>query len=644
MLKPAPGRPASRLYTWCAGLSGPSAPLVPLANGVILPTRDDLRNIAIIAHVDHGKTTLVDAMLRQSGVFSEREELTDRVMDSMDLEREKGITILAKQTAITYGTTIINIVDTPGHADFGGEVERALAMVDGALLLVDAAEGPLPQTRFVLRKALARHLPMIIVLNKVDRPDARVKEVLDEVYELFLDLDATEEQIEFPVIYASGKHGWASKENRPGTNLIPLFDTIIERVAAPEYESDTDLQALVTNIDASPYLGRLAICRIINGTMAKGATVAWCRRDGSVQRAKITEMFVTDALTRVPAEKAGPGEIVAIAGIADITIGETLANPEDPRPLPLLTVDEPSISMTFGVNTAPLAGREGTKVTARLIKNRLDQELIGNVSLRVLNTERPDTWEVQGRGELALAILIETMRREGYELTVGKPRVITREIDGKTCEPVEILEIDCPADYLGAITQVVAARRAHLVEMVNHGTGWIRIVYSVPSRGLIGIRTELLTQTKGTAQIHHAYDRYEPWFGDIRSRQSGSMVADRSGVGTSYALLNLQERGRMFIAPGDEVYEGMIVGENSRAEDMDVNPTKEKKLTNIRSSTAEELVRLTPPALLSLEGALEFIAEDECIEVTPKAVRLRKWYLAASERARLRSNRVAGAR
>lgn len=609
-----------------------------------MPTRDDLRNIAIIAHVDHGKTTLVDAMLRQSGVFSEREELTDRVMDSMDLEREKGITILAKQTAITYGTTIINIVDTPGHADFGGEVERALAMVDGALLLVDAAEGPLPQTRFVLRKALARHLPMIIVLNKVDRPDARVKEVLDEVYELFLDLDATEEQIEFPVIYASGKHGWASTENRPGTNLIPLFDTIIERVAAPEYESDTDLQALVTNIDASPYLGRLAICRIINGTLAKGATVAWCRRDGSVQRAKITEMFVTDALTRVPAEKAGPGEIVAIAGIADITIGETLANPEDPKPLPLLTVDEPSISMTFGVNTAPLAGREGTKVTARLIKNRLDQELIGNVSLRVLDTERPDTWEVQGRGELALAILIEMMRREGYELTVGKPRVITREIDGKTCEPVEILEIDCPADYLGAITQVLAARKANLVEMVNHGTGWIRIVYSVPSRGLIGIRTELLTQTKGTAQIHHAYDRYEPWFGDIRSRQSGSMVADRSGVGTSYALLNLQERGRMFIAPGDEVYEGMIVGENSRAEDMDVNPTKEKKLTNIRSSTAEELVRLTPPALLSLEGALEFIAEDECIEVTPKAVRLRKWYLSASERARLRSNRVAGAR
>ncbi|MDA8117166.1 MAG: translational GTPase TypA [Actinomycetota bacterium] len=609
-----------------------------------MPTRDDLRNIAIIAHVDHGKTTLVDAMLRQSGAFSEREEVADRVMDSMDLEREKGITILAKQTAITYGTTIINIVDTPGHADFGGEVERALAMVDGALLLVDAAEGPLPQTRFVLRKALARHLPMIVVLNKVDRPDARVKEVLDEVYELFMDLDATEEQIEFPVIYASGKHGWASTENHPGANLIPLFDAIIERVAPPNYESETDLQALVTNIDASPYLGRLAICRIVNGTLTKGANVAWCRRDGSVQRAKITEMFVTDALTRVPAEKAGPGEIVAIAGIADITIGETLANPEDPKPLPLLTVDEPSISMTFGVNTAPLAGREGSKVTARLIKNRLDQELIGNVSLRVLNTDRPDTWEVQGRGELALAILIEMMRREGYELTVGKPRVITREIDGKTCEPVEVLEIDCPADYLGAITQVVAARKATLVEMVNHGTGWIRIVYSVPSRGLIGIRTEILTQTKGTAQIHHAFDRYEPWFGEIRSRQSGSMVADRSGVGTSYALLNLQERGRMFIAPGDEVYEGMIVGENARAEDMDVNPTKEKKLTNMRSSTAEELVRLTPPALLSLEGALEFIAEDECIEVTPKAVRLRKWYLSASERARLRSNRVAGAR
>ncbi len=609
-----------------------------------MPTRDDLRNIAIIAHVDHGKTTLVDVMLRQSGAFSEREEVADRVMDSMDLEREKGITILAKQTAITYGTTTINIVDTPGHADFGGEVERALAMVDGALLLVDAAEGPLPQTRFVLRKALAKHLPMIVVLNKVDRPDARVKEVLDEVYELFMDLDATEEQIDFPIIYASGKQGWASTENEVGTNLIPLFEAIIARVAPPFYESETDLQALVTNIDASPYLGRLAICRIVNGTLAKGATVAWCRRDGTVQRAKITEMFITDALTRVPAEKAGPGEIVAIAGIADITIGETLANPEDPRPLPLLTVDEPSISMTLGVNTAPLAGREGTKVTARLIKNRLDQELIGNVSLRILNTDRPDTWEVQGRGELALAILIELMRREGFELTVGKPRVITREIDGKTCEPVEVLEIDCPADYLGAITQVLAARKATLVEMVNHGTGWIRIVYSVPSRGLIGIRTELLTQTKGTAQIHHAFERYEPWFGEIRSRQSGSMVADRTGVGTSYALLNLQERGRMFIAPGDEVYEGMIVGENSRAEDMDVNPTKEKKLTNMRSSVAEELVRLTPPALLSLEGALEFIAEDECIEVTPKAVRLRKWYLSASERARLRSNRVAGAR
>ena len=577
-------------------------------------------------------------MLRQSGAFSEREELTDRVMDSMDLEREKGITILAKQTAITYKTTKINIVDTPGHADFGGEVERALAMVDGALLLVDAAEGPLPQTRFVLRKALAKRLPMIVVLNKVDRPDARVKEVLNEVYELFLDLDADEEQIEFPVLYASGKNGWASTEDGViGENLTPLFETIVREVTPPTYDDEENLQALVTNIDASPYLGRLAICRIINGTIRKGANVTWCRRDGSMNKVKISELFITNALERTSAESAGPGEIVSIAGIADITIGETLAELDNPVALPLLTVDEPSISMTIGVNTSPLSGKEGNKVTARLIKNRLDQELIGNVSLRVLNTDRPDTWEVQGRGELALAILIEMMRREGFELTVGKPQVITRVVDGKVTEPVEVLEIDAPEEHLGALTQILATRKANLAEMINHGTGWIRLVYRIPSRGLIGIRTEILTQTKGTAQIHHAFDAYEPWFGEIRSRLSGSMVADRTGVATSYALLNLQERGSLFVSPTEEVYEGMIVGENARQEDMDVNPTKEKKLTNMRSSTAEELVRLTPPRPLTLESALEFITEDECIEVTPKNVRLRKVALSIQDRSRLRS-------
>ncbi len=605
-----------------------------------MPIRSDLRNIAIIAHVDHGKTTLVDVMLRQSGAFSERAELTDRVMDSMDLEREKGITILAKQTAITYGITKINIVDTPGHADFGGEVERALAMVDGALLLVDAAEGPLPQTRFVLRKALAKHLPMIVVLNKVDRPDARTKEVLDEVYELFLDLDATEEQIDFPVVYASAKQGWASLEpDTIGENLIPLFETIVERVTPPSYDSETELQALVTNIDASPYLGRLAICRVINGRMRKGETVTWCRRDGTMQRVKISEMFITNALERLPAEEARPGEIVAIAGIADITIGETLATLDNPVALPLLLVDEPSISMTIGANTSPLAGKEGSKLTARLIKNRLDQELIGNVSLRVLNTDRPDTWEVQGRGELALAILIETMRREGFELTVGKPQVITKEIDGKLSEPVESLEIDAPEDFLGVLTQILALRKAALVEMINHGTGWIRLVYRIPSRGLIGIRTDILTQTRGTAQIHHAFDRYEPWFGEIRSRQNGSMIADRTGVSTAYALLNLQDRGSLFISPTEAVYEGMIIGENSRGDDMDVNPTKEKKLTNIRSSTAEEFVRLTPPHTMNLEGALEFIIDEECIEVTPKAVRIRKIALTMAERSRLRGSK-----
>ncbi|QYC44525.1 GTP-binding protein TypA/BipA [Nonomuraea coxensis DSM 45129] len=606
-----------------------------------LNSRDDLRNIAIIAHVDHGKTTLVDAMLWQSGAFRANQDVDDRVMDSNDLEREKGITILAKNTAVQHGGMTINIIDTPGHADFGGEVERGLSMVDGVVLLVDASEGPLPQTRFVLRKALGAKMPVILCINKVDRPDARIREVVDEVYELFMDLDATEEQIDFPIVYASAKAGRASM-NRPddggmpdSEDLEPLFDIIKSTIPAPTYDPNAPLQAHVTNLDASSYLGRIALCRVHQGQIRKGQQVAWCRTDGSIQRVKITELMMTEALERKPAEEAGPGDIIAIAGIPDIMIGETLADPEDPRPLPLITVDEPAISMTIGTNTSPLVGKaKGTKVTARMVKDRLDKELVGNVSLRVLPTDRPDAWEVQGRGELALAILVEQMRREGYELTVGKPQVVTKEIDGKVHEPVERLTVDCPEEYLGAVTQLLAVRKGRMEHMTNHGTGWIRMEFVVPARGLIGFRTEFLTETRGTGLVHHVFDSYEPWFGELRTRASGSLVADRSGPVTAFAMLNLQERGALFVSPGTDVYEGMIVGENSRSDDMDVNITKEKKLTNMRSSTSEETEKVIPPRVLSLEQALEFIREDECVEITPEAVRIRKVVLDASSRAR----------
>ncbi|WP_459803572.1 translational GTPase TypA [Herbidospora sp. RD11066] len=604
-------------------------------------SRDDLRNLAIIAHVDHGKTTLVDAMLWQSGAFRANQDVDDRVMDSNDLEREKGITILAKNTAVKHGGRTLNIIDTPGHADFGGEVERGLSMVDGVVLLVDASEGPLPQTRFVLRKAFAAKMPVILCINKVDRPDARIKEVVDEVYELFMDLDATEEQIDFPIVYASAKAGRASL-NRPADggmpdeeNLEPLFETIYKTIPAPVYDPTAPLQAHVTNLDASSYLGRIALCRIHQGEIKKGQQVAWCRTDGSIQKVKITELLMTDALERKPADSAGPGDIIAIAGIPDIMIGETLADPEDPRPLPLITVDEPAISMTIGTNTSPMVGRvKGSKVTARMVKDRLDKELVGNVSLRILPTERPDAWEVQGRGELALAILVEQMRREGYELTVGKPQVVTKEIDGKRHEPVERLTVDCPEEYLGAVTQLLAVRKGRMEHMTNHGTGWIRMEFIVPARGLIGFRTEFLTETRGTGLVHHVFEAYEPWFGELRTRNNGSLVADRSGPVTAFAMTNLQERGILFVSPTTEVYEGMIVGENSRSDDMDVNITKEKKLTNMRSSTADVTETLIPPRQLSLEQALEFIRDDECVEITPESVRIRKVVLDASTRGR----------
>jgi GTP-binding protein len=606
-----------------------------------LRTRDDVRNVAIVAHVDHGKTTLVDAMLWQSGAFRDNQDVAERVMDSMDLEREKGITILAKQTAVRFGDVTVNIVDTPGHADFGGEVERALEMVDGVLLLVDASEGPLPQTRFVLRKALQRSLPVVLVVNKTDRSDARIGHVVDETYELFLDLDATEEQIEFPIIYCQARGGRASL-NRPddgdspdAPDLKALFDTLVDTVPAPLYDDEAPLQAHVINLDASPYLGRLALCRVHAGELRKGQYVAWCRADGSVERVRLSELLGTKALDRVPVDQARPGDLVAVAGIPDITIGETLADPDDPRPLPVITVDEPSISMTVGINTSPLSGRSGSKVTARLLKNRLDAELVGNVSLRVGPTQRPDTWEVQGRGELQLAVLVELLRREGFELTVGKPQVVTRTVDGVLHEPVERLTIDVPEDYLGVVTQLLGLRKGRLEQMVNHGTGWVRMEYAVPARGLIGFRTEFLTETRGTGLLHHVFDRYEPWHGELRTRPTGSLVADRSGAVTSYACFGLQERGQLFVGPGVEVYGGMIVGENSRSDDMDVNVTKERKLTNVRSSTSEELERLVPPRLLSLEQALEFCREDECVEVTPAAVRMRKVVLDAAERGRL---------
>ncbi|GAB96042.1 GTP-binding protein [Kineosphaera limosa] len=612
--------------------------------------RGDVRNVAIVAHVDHGKTTLVDKMLWQGGAFGEHQHVDERAMDSGDLEREKGITILAKNTAIHYngpsatdfaGGVTINIIDTPGHADFGGEVERGLSMVDGVVLLVDASEGPLPQTRFVLRKALAAKMPVVLCINKVDRPDSRIAEVVDEVYELFMDLDADEHQIEFPIVYASAKAGRASLE-RPadGTlpdspDLEPLFKTIMETIPAPTYTAGAPLQAHVTNLDSSNFLGRLALLRVFNGEIRKGQQVMWCRHDGSQKPVKITELLVTEGLERKPAEKAGPGDIIAIAGISDITIGETLADLENPVPLPLIKVDEPAISMTIGTNTSPLVGRvRGGKVTARLVKDRLDRELVGNVSLRILPTERPDAWEVQGRGELALAILVEQMRREGFELTVGKPQVVTREVDGKIHEPVERLTIDTPEEFLGTITQLMAARKGRMEQMTNHGTGWVRMEFLVPSRGLIGFRTEFLTETRGAGIAHHVFENYEPWFGTISTRQSGSLVSDRAGVVTAYAMVNLQERGALFVEPTTEVYEGMIVGENSRADDMDVNITKEKKLTNVRASSADNFEKVVPPRKLSLEQSLEFCREDECVEVTPEAVRIRKAELDATVRAR----------
>jgi len=615
-------------------------------------SRDDLRNIAIVAHVDHGKTTLVDAMLWQTGAFGAHDHIAERAMDSGDLEREKGITILAKNTAVRYkgpsaphGITI-NIIDTPGHADFGGEVERGLSMVDAIALLVDASEGPLPQTRFVLRKALAAKLPVILVVNKTDRPDSRIAEVVDETYGLFLDLlddDADSSDIlDFPIVYASARAGRASLtapadgEIPDSPDLEPLFATILSAVPAPRYDDEAPLRAQVTNLDASPFLGRLALCRVHDGTITKGQTVAWIRRDGTQQRVKITELLITEALERVPAMSAGPGDIIAVAGIPEITIGETLADADDPHALPLITVDEPAISMTIGTNTSPLSGRvKGSKVTARLVKDRIDRELVGNVSLRVLPTDRPDTWEVQGRGELALAILVEQMRREGFELTVGKPQVVTQQIDGKLHEPVERLTIDCPEDFLGTVTQLLAVRKGRMEHTTNHGTGWVRMEFVVPSRGLIGFRTEFLTETRGTGIAHHVFDGYHPWFGELRTRQSGSMVADRTGSATPFAMLNLQERGSLFVEPTTEVYEGMVIGENSRQDDMDVNITKEKKLSNMRSSASDETERLIPPRRLSLEQSLEFCREDECVEVTRDAIRIRKLVLSGQERGRV---------
>ena len=605
-----------------------------------LAARSDLRNVAIIAHVDHGKTTLVDAMLWQSGAFRSNETVAERVMDSMDLEREKGITILAKNTAVRYtrdsGEEIkINIVDTPGHSDFGGEVERALTMVDGVLLLVDSSEGPRPQTRFVLRKALGLKLPVVLVVNKIDRPDARISEVVDEVYELFLDLDASSDQIDFPIVYCNARRGTATLDPQlAGTDLRPMFETLLMAVPAPRHDPEHAFQAWVTNLDASPYVGRIALCRVMHGSIKRGQDVAWCRTDGTITTAKITDLHVTEDLNRVDAEAASAGEIIAISGIPDITIGETLADLANPTPLPGITVDEPSLSITIGTNTSPMAGLDGDKVTARLIKNRLDSELVGNVSIRVLDTDRPDTWEVQGRGELQLAVLVEIMRREGFEMTVGKPKVVTRTIDGKLHEPTERLTIDVPEDFVGAVTRLLGGRKAAMVNMSNHGTGWVRLDYIVAARGLIGFRTEFLTETHGTGLLANVFEGYTPWQGEIRTRRSGSVVADRKGPVTGYAVAAVQERASLFVAPGDEVYEGMVIGENPRPEDTDVNICREKKQTNVRAAASDDTVRLTPPRLLSLEQSLEFIADDECIEVTPHSFRLRKSTLDAGTRAR----------
>ncbi len=606
--------------------------------------RSDIRNVAIIAHVDHGKTTLVTAMLRQSGGFAAHEEVAERVLDSMDQERERGITILAKNAAVRHGDVKLNLVDTPGHADFGGEVERGLTMVDGVMLLVDASEGPLPQTRFVLRKALEAGLPVILCVNKVDRPDARISEVVDEVYALFIDLDASEDQIEFPIVYTNAKAGWASLD--PGTegrDLGPLLDLLVERIPAPEYDESHPLQARVTNLDADPYVGRLALCRIHHGRIAKGQTVAWCRRGGEVENVRVAELYVNEGLRRVAADDAAAGEIIALAGIPGITIGETIADAADPRPLPVIAVEEPALGVTIGINSSPLAGQSGTKLTARQVRDRLEQELVGNVAVRVLDTDRRDTWEVQGRGELQLAVLVEAMRREGFELTVGKPQVVIREVDGVVHEPVERLSIDVPEEFLGVVTQMLALRKGRIENMVNHGTGWVRLEFLVPTRGLIGIRTEFLTETRGSGILHSVFERYEPWQGEIRTRPTGSLVADRRGPTAAFALLKLQERGQLFVAPGEEVYEGMVVGENARAADLDVNAVREKKLTNMRAAGSDDTVKLVPHHQLSLDQALEFIREDECVEVTPAGVRLRKLVLDAVARQKAARARRAPA-
>ncbi|CAN5199939.1 translational GTPase TypA [soil metagenome] len=601
----------------------------------------ELRNIAIISHVDHGKTTLVDAMLRAAGTFSEHEEVIERVMDSGDQERERGITILAKNAAVRWkgpdGTDVkLNIVDTPGHADFGGEVERGLAMVDGVLLLVDASEGPLPQTRFVLRKTLELGLPVILVVNKVDRDDARIAEVVDAVYELFMDLDASDDQIDFPILYASARSGWAHAEQGVvGDDLQPLFEAILDHVPAPGGDPDAPLQALVTNLDSSPYHGRLAVLRIERGTIANTQELALITRDGETRKAKVAALYVSEGLDRIEASSASAGEVAVVAGIPEVTIGETLADLDKPEALPLLDVDEPALAMTIGVNTSPLAGTSGKKLTGRQIEERLEAELVGNVSIRVEPTERPDAWEVQGRGELQLAVLVETMRREGFELTVGKPRVVTREINGKLSEPVERLSIDVPEEYMGVLTQLLALRKGRLEHMVNHDTGWIRLEFLVPARGLIGLRSEFLTETRGTGILHSVFDRWAPWFGDIKTRPTGSLVADRAGKTAGFALMNLQERGRLFAGPGKEVYEGAIIGENARADDLNVNPTKEKQQTNIRAAGADDAIKLVPHLEFSLDQALEFIADDECVEVTPEHVRLRKVELSATDRMKL---------
>ncbi|MDP7090142.1 MAG: translational GTPase TypA [Dehalococcoidia bacterium] len=597
--------------------------------------RNDIRNVAIIAHVDHGKTTLVDAMLKQSGSVASHKELTERVMDNTDLEKEKGITILAKNTAVRWGDTKINIIDTPGHADFGGEVERGLAMVDGVLLLVDAVEGPMPQTRFVLRKALEADLSLFLVNKKIDRADARIAEVLDEVYELFIDLDANEEQIDFPIIYANAREGIATMDlDQPGTNLKPLFELLMDNISAPSYEKGHPLQAHVTNLDASPYVGRLAICRVRQGTIRKDQIISHCRVDGSIVHSKITEMYVTEGLERVNADEAAPGEIIAVAGMSDVTIGETLADVEDARPLPIIRIDEPSLSATIGINTSPLTGLDGKKLTARMVMDRLERELIGNVSIKVLPSDRPDTWIFQGRGELQLAVLIETMRREGFELTVGKPEVVTKMIDGKLHEPMERLAVDINEDHLGAVTQMLAHRKGKLVNMVNHGQGRIRMDFVIPARGLIGFHNEFVVETRGAGLAHHVFEGYERWQGEMRSRPTGSLISDRRGATTTYSLLSAQERGQLFVPVGAEVYEGMIIGENPRPQDMDLNVVKAKKQTNMRSAGADHTQHLDTFKDLSLEEALEFIMDDECLEVTPSHVRIRKTILSQQMRGR----------